>query len=102
MTEKLQLSKSPFEHLMCRLHQFQKIVILSDSKAAIQAIVNLNDSPSIQIREIRTTIKQLGKLNKLIALQWIPSHCGLHGNEKADYLAKYVVKRNPNHEHICL
>ncbi|KAI5728792.1 hypothetical protein M8J77_021201 [Diaphorina citri] len=41
--------KIALEHLMNRLSQFQNVVILSDSKAAIQAIVNLSDTPSTLI-----------------------------------------------------
>jgi hypothetical protein len=36
-------------------------------------------------------IKHLHSLNKLIVLQWIPSHCG-YGNETADILAKKGTK----------
>jgi hypothetical protein len=38
---------------------FSKTVIKSDSKAAIQAIVNMDELPSKQIREVRLLIKQL-------------------------------------------
>ncbi|GFY18586.1 hypothetical protein TNCV_2398111 [Trichonephila clavipes] len=31
---------------------------------------------------------ELGKSSEGIALQWIPSHCNISGNEKADRLAK--------------
>ena len=33
-------------------------------------------------------IRQLSQLQKKIVLQWIPSHCGITGNERADGLAK--------------
>ncbi|KAL1453463.1 hypothetical protein WDU94_007599, partial [Cyamophila willieti] len=29
---------------------------------------------------------------KIIAIQWVPAHCGLEGNEKADVLAKKGTK----------
>ena len=76
------------QQLLYRTNQFQKAVILSDSQAAIEAIVNMDETPSSQIKNIRTIIKQLSNLKKKITLQWIPAHCGIHGNEKADSLAK--------------
>jgi ribonuclease HI len=70
-----------------RNHRLNKIVILSDSKAAIQAIASSEEVD----REVKLCKIQLLKLkneNKEVVLQWVPSHCNLHGNEKADYLAK--------------
>lgn len=33
-------------------------------------------------------IKQLKTQRKQITLQWIPAHCGIHGNEEVDILAE--------------
>ena len=33
-------------------------------------------------------LAQIKSLGKSIILQWIPTHCGIQGNEKADILAK--------------
>ena len=47
-------------------------------------------------------IKQLFNLKKSITLQWIPAHCGLAGNENADYLAKKGTKvLNTNRQSPC-
>ncbi|KAL1447160.1 hypothetical protein WDU94_012235 [Cyamophila willieti] len=80
------------QQLLYRTHCFNQAVILSDSKAAIQAIVNTNENTSDKIREIRAILKQLRQLKKIIAIQWVPAHCGLEGNEKADVLAKKGTK----------
>ena len=70
------------------LRQCKNIVILSDSKAAIQAIASTNCPKMEKIKEIHCMIQQIQKLGKNIVLQWIPAHCNILGNEKADVLAK--------------
>jgi len=40
------------------------------------------------VREARRTIKLLNRLGKTVAFQWVPSHVGIHGNERANPLAK--------------
>ncbi|KAJ4439409.1 hypothetical protein ANN_07533 [Periplaneta americana] len=57
--------------------------ILPDSKAAILSIVSKH-TPSSQTAEITKILS----LDKRIVFQWIPSHCGILGNENADALAK--------------
>ena len=37
-------------------------------------------------------IAQLKNYSKIISLQWIPGHCQISGNEKADFLAKKGTK----------
>uniref|UniRef100_A0A8D8UCR9 ribonuclease H n=1 Tax=Cacopsylla melanoneura TaxID=428564 RepID=A0A8D8UCR9_9HEMI len=80
--------KIALTQLLFQPNLFGKVVILTDSKAAIQAIINPEETPSFQIREIRQTLKHLKLLKKVVVLQWIPAHCGIHGNETADFLAK--------------
>ena len=61
------------------------IIILSDCRAALQS---LQSDARDEVVEI--IFRNLGQLqtNNTLALQWIPAHCGLFGNEKADRLAK--------------
>ncbi|KAI5725988.1 hypothetical protein M8J77_022473 [Diaphorina citri] len=63
--------KIAVQHLLFSANRFQQAVIFSDSKAAIQAITNTNESPSNQIREIRSIIQQLYHLKKKLAIQWV-------------------------------
>ncbi|KAJ4427740.1 hypothetical protein ANN_25393 [Periplaneta americana] len=74
-------------NLLCHISKFRNAVILSDSKAAILSIV-CKHTPSSQTAEITKMLSQLISLNKRIVFQWIPSHCGILGNENADALAK--------------
>ena len=78
--------------LLCRIKLFSKVVILSDSLATIQAIALQSAPFSTKVAEIQKYIKVLTALNKVIKLQWIPAHCGLLGNEHADFLAKKGTK----------
>ena len=64
-----------------------KIVILSDSKSSIQAIINHRWEASPLISEIIQLIYNYRYAGCNVVLQWIPSHCGCPGNETADKLA---------------
>ncbi|KAJ4443808.1 hypothetical protein ANN_05588 [Periplaneta americana] len=74
-------------NLLCHINKFKNAVILLDSKAAILSIVSKH-TPSSQTAEITKMLSQLISLNKIIVLQWIPSHCGILENENVDALAK--------------
>ena len=71
-----------------------------------------------KIQEIQCMILQIQNLGITIALQYIPAHCGISGNERADILAKKgseikqkskinfsyesakrIIKRNTNSKH---
>lgn len=86
------------QHLLYRIDKFQNAVILSDSKAALYAI-NSYKMMSIQIKECHKMIQQLQKLQKRIQLQWIPAHCGIAGNETADFLAKKRIQFNSEYKY---
>ncbi|XP_071035169.1 uncharacterized protein [Parasteatoda tepidariorum] len=76
------------ENLKNKINYFTKAVILVDSKAAIQAVAINHDSNTQTISDIRDNLIFLENANKIIMFQWIPSHVGINGNEKADQLAK--------------
>ena len=61
------------------------IIILSDCRAALQSLQSEARDEVVEI-----IFRNLGQLqtNNTLALQWIPAHCGLFGNEEADRLAK--------------
>ena len=77
------------QQLLGRTSSFSKVVILSDCKSAISSIGNYNKPPKHQdILDSRQIIKSLTTSKKEVVLQWIPAHCGIAGNEAADFLAK--------------
>ena len=68
----------------------QKTVILTDSKATLQFLIsNIPDQPIHQL------LKDLQLLHHecAVVLQWLPAHCGIPGNERADRLAKSGSKQ---------
>ena len=66
------------------------VVILTDSLSTLQALAGKN--PDAATRELQDSLKRLAALRPF-TLQWIPAHCGIQGNEKADSLAKEGSKK---------
>ena len=63
------------------------VKILSDSQAAITAIV----SPQIKSKKVLDAVDSLESLStrtKKVTLAWIKAHVGIEGNEEADKAAK--------------
>ena len=52
---------------------------------------------STEARDCQALIGQLKAKHKQIALQWIPGHCQMAGNEHADALAKKGAKITQTH-----
>ncbi|GFT05544.1 uncharacterized protein LOC103524116 [Trichonephila clavipes] len=73
------------QQLAVHLPPIERAVILSDSTSALQALSNYNENNCLRVQNCR---ELLGKIKGKIVFQWVPSHCGLWGNERADFLAK--------------
>ncbi|GFX15198.1 uncharacterized protein LOC103521360 [Trichonephila clavipes] len=73
------------QQLAVRLPPIERAVILSDSTSALQALSNYNENNCLRVQNCR---ELLGKIKGKIVFQWVPSHCVLWGNERADFLAK--------------
>ena len=63
-----------------RIDQDKQVVFLTDALSVLQAVTN---SKLPQLQQALNNIKCLRTV-----LQWIPSHCGIEGNEQADKMAK--------------
>ena len=65
------------------------LFILTDSQSALDSIENFKDESSKQIEDLLQICHNTSLRYEInITLQWIPGHCGIYGNEKADALAK--------------
>ena len=63
------------------------IVICSDSKSALQSIAYPPFSHHLQVH-IRNLLTDLCTSGFQVNFLWIPSHCGIYGNEQVDKYAK--------------
>jgi len=73
------------EYLITAKNTGDKIVLLTDSLSALQAL----RAPSAdQLTENLKVNLSLLQQSRRTVLQWIPAHVGIPGNEKADQLAK--------------
>ena len=74
----------------------QNVVFLTDCKSAIQRL----QSPKEQLE--RDTQQLLSGLSQRanVAVQWIPAHCGVYGNEEADRLAKHGSTLEQQHNRV--
>ena len=70
-------------------HIEDPVVLCTDSQAALR---RLRRGPSVQTSplavDIWNRLLELTSNGRHLYLQWIPSHCGVPGNERADVLAK--------------
>ncbi|GFU00266.1 RNase H domain-containing protein [Trichonephila clavipes] len=67
--------------------RFQEIWILTDSRASIQHLANWGDIGDQTSRDILCLLNDLSSGHS-IHFQWIPSHVGIEGKERADFLTR--------------
>ncbi|XP_064475647.1 uncharacterized protein LOC135389541 [Ornithodoros turicata] len=65
----------------------QKRVLCTDSKAALATIIKQDTDDQMVYHIYKAYTSAVGR-GHTISLQWIPSHCGIPGNEVADQTAK--------------
>ena len=62
-----------------------QVVVFSDALSVLQALKNSHNS---ELNPLTTALVALSAEMEKVVLQWVPAHCGIRGNEKADTLAK--------------
>lgn len=65
----------------------EQVVLFSDSKATLLAIISNGPPSNHHIVEIHNLLRCLKSIGTKVTLVWVPSHTGIHGNEMADQLA---------------
>ena len=63
----------------------KNIELLSDAKSVLQALHNPRNR---EHSNLKASLLQLGLSAQQIVLQWLPGHCNIWGNTRADQLAK--------------
>jgi ribonuclease HI len=69
-----------------RAYKHKWILIFSDSQAALKALSSLKVMSRL-VAECLDALSVLANQNEVILI-WVPGHCGIPGNEKADKLAQ--------------
>ncbi|KAJ3619210.1 hypothetical protein MTP99_004912 [Tenebrio molitor] len=69
----------------------KNIIICTDSLSAIQAIQRTSPKNHL-LHLIQKTLYETEKQDKSILFVWIPSHCNLQGNDKADQAARDAIQ----------
>lgn len=86
----IQAIKIATEKLLNTNSGTQPVVLLTDAKSVLEALL------SGKLPVLRTLLSELGGQRR-VTIQWIPSHCGVPGNERADRLAKEgAVEEQPD------
>jgi ribonuclease HI len=77
-----------------RVDSNSQVVFLTDALSVLQAVA------SNKLPELEKALQQ-GKNLKTV-LQWIPSHCGVEGNEQADKMAKQGAEKEQENRPVTL
>ncbi|GFU56934.1 RNase H domain-containing protein [Trichonephila clavipes] len=87
----LLLSEGMYQYACKTKVQFQDVWILTDSRASVQHLSNwisIGDQTSLDILNLLDQIS----IKHCAHFQGIPSHVGIDGNEKADFLARTAAE----------
>ncbi|XP_036319943.1 uncharacterized protein LOC118734325 [Rhagoletis pomonella] len=76
-----------------RNYRKERILILSDSQAAVRALSSFEIKSSL-VRECVERLNALAEVNDF-QLMWVPGHMGVAGNEEADHLPRTAASSTP-------
>ncbi|CAG2230681.1 unnamed protein product [Mytilus edulis] len=76
-----------------KIDNITQVVFLTDVLSVLQALKN------DKLRQLQQALYNIKSLTTVI--QWIPSHCGVWGNEQADKLAKYGAEQQQEENPVC-
>jgi hypothetical protein len=77
-----------------------KTSIFSDNSSAISTLAQANSGLILRHRKLlQPSIDFLRNQNRQIILNWVPSHCNIPGNERADSLAKSAASTPDSPQH---
>jgi ribonuclease HI len=62
-----------------------KVVIFTDAKSVLTALKSQHSS---DLSDLSDQLEGLNQSYQKVVIQWVPAHCQIRGNEKADKLAK--------------
>ncbi|XP_035212691.1 ribonuclease H-like [Stegodyphus dumicola] len=85
------------QQLSLRQSSIRRAVVLSDSTSVIQAISSYQECKNTCVQQCQEVIKEL---SHKISFQWVPSHCGIYGNEMADMLAKKGLRFSKSQKRV--
>ena len=74
---------------------YQDFTVYSDSKSCIQTINQYNSNHPIVLNIVEWLLRVPAR-HQNVTLCWVPSHCNIAGNEKADTEARHVAATNVN------
>ena len=75
-----------------KVSHLSKFIIYSDSLSLLQSIQGF-DSKNPYICKIYEQLNIIHTKNKIVRFCWVPSHCGIPGNERADVAAKAALNK---------
>ena len=77
------------------------IVIFTESRSAIQAIAQMQHHKQPIVTDILTTANKLHNQSDVeTSIQWIPGHCYIPGNDRADKLARHETSKKQHDEQV--
>lgn len=84
---------SALKHIKNCNSGYNKWIVVSDSMSVLENLANnkLNANTNYLIYLIKELWVELYQSNIVVSFVWVPSHIGVEGNEKVDYLAKKIV-----------